>query len=334
MGGREGQSTWLQFVSPRVLVRSSLLTVTVSYENLQDLQTMSRLDGKALLNSIIPDGVTRYGHSIAQLIRAAENYVDNPKPREIVARCRFPHSDIFRTRTHFTYNTNTKVDLLPVLITQLDDVQKQLATTMVHRAPSLGGESYPAFNYALDTLYLFYGRCGWEEAEHDKYWQAIQFAIQTISKFAIDNTAIPPLRRIKVTFCPHMINEYGVDGSAFVCLFNVLPNLQNLELVPGDHCKHYFYDCGIDRSIFRSHDYYALSDDAKAISRKPYHFTVEMGQFLPGDYPGSDGDDDVTEADEAEDNRSAPLNDQDEDEESDECAKDNRSESLNDPEQE
>jgi hypothetical protein len=98
-----------------------------------------------------------------------------------------------------------------------------------HPAPPVGKHDFPFFNYATDTLYLHYGRCGTDEIEQERLLEAMTVAGEALEKHQ-SNSRNPKLRFLQVTYCPFI----EAVETVLACFHNV-DTLERVTLKLHDH---------------------------------------------------------------------------------------------------
>jgi hypothetical protein len=207
---------------PTLIVGTSLLTVTVDYYALEDSYALSHLEGLELIRQVLPDGESFAGlqGKLAYLLRI-------PEEREIRVVWSASHNE-------WIYNSNDReIDLAPFLITQMSKEDKQLAAYTFKPAPIFGIElGYPCFNYALDTLYLYYGYCGEQSYDMQQYSVAIHNAIHHIALVQKENPTAPQVKFVKATWCPSLAPTTIYN---FAHKFTAIRGIQKLTLQVHSH---------------------------------------------------------------------------------------------------
>ena len=101
-----------------------------------------------------------------------------------------------------------------------------------HPAPPIGKHDFPFFNYATDTLYLYYGRCGIYENDQDELIEAMIGAANSLMIHQ-SNPNNPRLRFLQVTYCPY------IDAiETLLDCFKDVGNLQQVTLTWHNHYGH------------------------------------------------------------------------------------------------
>jgi hypothetical protein len=230
------------------------------------MQNLTRVKGRHLLHNVLRvNPLNRSGRvgyrrrQINDLVNQARSYLQSPDHRVITAHLTFnfdgtPDGWVYYSDDHFT-------NLLPFLISQLATTEKAQLLANFHPAPELDDDSYPFFNYDVDTLYLHYGRCGGEKAEHKQYFDALNEAIEAIAEFEARHPNIPGVQHLQVTYCPQMANKFSGRFTAFVNMFSPLTHLRDLTVVNHATGKHMwsdrtlvFEDAPGDDELFRECD--------------------------------------------------------------------------------
>lgn len=269
----------------------------MDYGSIGDMFALKRQDGIERIREIFP-----ISQSLYEFQQNLTSYLKDPKGREIRAVYDKEADD-------FIFNTSPEIDMVPLLVSQLSTSYKQLAANLFKPAPTLGSQTpYPCFDYERDTLVLYYGYCGEESADSQKFKEIIKRTVRSIQNSAKRNSHEQTLKYIEVTYCHQMVED---DLPVFVNWFRRISCLQNLTLYVHNHYKNMNASVAQNLMVDEEVSLAAMANTG-VLKAGAYPFTVKLVGCCGYDY-----EQDVEESEaesEAEDEDTDEAEDDDDDE--------------------